>query len=317
MFSRKQVIQLKVLDLNNVLQNFAGMLPRLLGEHIALETDYCRDPLRLEADTGMLEQVVMNLAVNARDAMPKGGKLRLTTSHFGVDAEYARLHPDSRVGQFVCLTVSDTGCGMERKTLDRIFEPFFSTKEVGKGTGLGLATVYGIVKQHQGWIEVTSEVGAGTSFKIYFPAVKGATENGHDTSTTHNSIRGGSETILLVEDEPVVREFVGEVLQHYEYRVIEAASGNEALRVWDENDGKVDLLLTDMVMPEGMTGHDLALQLRRRKPELKLIFTSGYSAEVMGIDFGQTDAAFLSKPYLPSVLAQLVRQCLDAPAKGS
>jgi len=317
MFSRKQVIQLKVLDLNAVLQNFASMLPRLLGEHIALDADYWRHPLRLEADTGMLEQIVMNLAVNARDAMPKGGRLRLTTASASVDAEYTRLHADSRAGQFVCLTVSDTGCGMDRKTLDRIFEPFFSTKEVGKGTGLGLATVYGIVKQHQGWIEVSSEVDVGTSFKIYFPAVKYASDAGNETSTTHNRVRGGNETILLVEDEPVVREFVGEVLQHYEYRVIEAASGNEALRVWDENDGKVDLLLTDMVMPEGMTGHDLALQLRRRKPDLKLIFTSGYSAEVMGIDFGQTDAAFLSKPYLPSALAQLVRQCLDAPARNS
>jgi len=314
MFSRKQVIQLKVLDLNSVLQNFSNMLPRLLGEDIALEPAYAPTLPPIEADTGMLEQVVLNLAVNARDAMPKGGKLRLATSAINVDEEYVRRHQDARAGQFVCLTVTDTGSGMDSKTLDRIFEPFFSTKEVGKGTGLGLATVYGIVKQHGGWIEVASQVGHGTTFEIYLPASGKGAEAAGENLAAPKDVRGGCETILLVEDELSLREFVGEVLHQYDYRVVQAGSGVEALRVWEEHHGRIDLLLTDMVMPEGMNGHELATQLRQRKPDLKLIFTSGYSAEATGIDFTQNNARFLSKPYLPSQLAQLVRQCLDSPA---
>jgi PAS domain S-box-containing protein len=315
MFSRKQVIQPKVLDLNVVLQNLVNMLPRLLGDDIVLEFDYASSLPQLEADTGMLEQIVMNLAVNSRDAMPKGGKLFVGTSRVEIDEDYVSQHPESRAGTFVCLTVTDTGCGMDRQTLDRVFEPFFSTKEVGKGTGLGLATVYGIVKQHRGWIEVSSQVGCGTTFKIYFLAVAWESGTTAESSTVHRAVRGGKETILLVEDEPVLRELVREVLSQYEYRVIEAASGVEALKAWDGHDGQIDLLLTDMVMPEGMTGSEVAAQLRKRKPELKVIFTSGYSAEVMGKDISQSDIAFLSKPYLPSQLAQLVRQCLDATPK--
>jgi CheY-like chemotaxis protein len=204
---------------------------------------------------------------------------------------------------------------MDAKTLQRIFEPFFTTKAVGKGTGLGLATVYGIVKQHQGWVEVASEVGTGTMFKVYFPGVakaaEAAVENGPPVR-----VRGGSETILLVEDEPVLRELVREILQAYDYRVIEAGSGVEALRVWDEHNGQVDLLLTDMVMPEGLSGSELAAQLRRRKPSLRVVFTSGYSPEALGRDFSHGDTVFLSKPYLPPQLAQLVRQSLDAAPKA-
>lgn len=311
MFSRKQVIQPKILDLNAVLQNLANMLLRLLGEDIAFEADYVTNLPRVEADTGMLEQVVMNLAVNSRDAMPQGGKLFISTASVTIDEVYAQNHPDSRAGDYVCLIVRDTGCGMDRKTLDRIFEPFFSTKEVGKGTGLGLATVYGIVKQHEGWIEVASEVGVGTTFKIYFPAVLQAAEISQDTSTAPDEVRGGKETILVVEDEPVLRELIREVLSQYEYHVIEAGSGVEALRIWDEFDGRIDLLLTDMVMPEGMNGRELASQLKKRKPELKVIYSSGYSPEATGRDFGQGDTVFLSKPYLPPQLARTVRHCLD------
>jgi PAS domain S-box-containing protein len=314
MFSRKQVIQPKILDLNTVLRNLANMLPRLLGEDVVLEADYVQNLPHIEADTGMLEQVMMNLAVNARDAMPKGGKLSISTSFVDIDQAYTSHNPDSREGKFVCLTVKDTGCGMERKVLDRIFEPFFSTKEVGKGTGLGLATVYGIVKQHKGWIEVTSEVDVGTAFRIYFPPTAQAGEAASEASGAPEEVRGGKETILLVEDEPVLRELVRQVLSQYEYRVVEAGSGVEALRVWDEHNGRIDLLLTDMVMPEGMTGRDLAVQLRKRKPQLKVIYTSGYSAEVMGKDFGNGDTAFLAKPYLPPKLAQMVRQSLDSPS---
>ena len=312
MFSRKQVIQTKVLDLNSVLQNLANMLLRLLGEDIALECAYAPNLPQIEADTGMLEQVVMNLAVNSRDAMPKGGKLFIQTSEVLIDETYAGLHPEARPGKFACLTVTDNGCGMDEKTLDRIFEPFFSTKEVGKGTGLGLATVYGIVKQHQGWIEVASKVEAGTTFKIYFPEAETTPEEEADAeSSAAEPVSGGQETILVVEDEPVLRQLVCEVLQQYQYRVLTAASGVEALRVWEEYKGKVDLVLTDMVMPEGMTGRELALQLRRRKPGLKVIYSSGYSPETMGRSHSQGDTAFLSKPYLPPQLARAVRECLD------
>jgi PAS domain S-box-containing protein len=314
-FSRKQVIQPKVLDLNAVLQNLANMLPRLLGEDVVLETDYMPNLPRIEADTGMLEQVAMNLAVNARDAMPKGGTLTLKTSSVEIGKDYASRHPDSRPGIFTCLTVNDTGCGMDAKTLERIFEPFFTTKEVGKGTGLGLATVYGILKQHQGWIEVESDVGVGTTFRVYFPAVDASAISASDTTIIQGKVRGGKETILLVEDEPVVRELVREILHTYQYKVVEAESGIDALRVWDQYDGKIDLLLTDMVMPEGLNGRELADQLKKRRPELKVVFSSGYSAESLGREMTDGDTAFLPKPYLPPQLAQIVRQCLDAVPK--
>ncbi len=310
-FSRKQVIQPKVQSLNWVLQNLGNMLPRLLGEDILLETNYLPGLPQIEADTGMLEQIVMNLAVNARDAMPKGGKLFIGTTAAVIDENYSSRHPESRTGTFVCLTVTDTGCGMDSKTMERIFEPFFTTKEVGKGTGLGLATVYGIVKQHRGWLHVSSEVGMGTTFKTYLPAIAAAEEVILATPSTPAPVEGGQETILLVEDEPVVRELVREILQTYQYRVIEAGSGVEALRIWDEHNGQFDLLLTDIVMPEGLNGRELAEQLRRRKPRLKVIFSSGYSAESSGKELRDGDTSFLAKPYRPQELAQLVRRRLD------
>jgi len=310
MFSRKQVMQPKVLDLNAVLGNTTKMLHRLLGEDIALQSRYATNLPTIEADAGMIEQIIMNLSVNARDAMPKGGELLITTSDVNIDDSYVRQHPEARTGQFVCLSVTDTGCGMNRETLARIFEPFFTTKEVGKGTGLGLATVYGIVKQHQGWVEVTSEVGLGTTFKIYVPATSKPPEPLGE-KTTSPQVRGGHETILLVEDEPVLRELARMILKDYDYQVLEAATGVEALKVWEENNGRIDLLLTDMVMPEGMSGRELAEELKTRKPDLKVIYTSGYSSEVMGQDLGLRDIKFLQKPYPPPQLAQAVRECLD------
>src|SRR5258706_8830817 len=205
MFSRKQVMQSKVLDLNAVLGNMATMLQRLLGEDIALASKYDAGVPRVEADTGMIEQIIMNLAVNSRDAMPKGGQLLIATSAVQIDDHYVQQHPESRKGDFVCVGVTDTGSGMSKETLARIFEPFFTTKEVGKGTGLGLATIYGIMKQHQGWVEVMSEVGLGTTFKVYFPQTKKAVEI-VDKPSSPKAVRGGHETILLVEDEPVLRE---------------------------------------------------------------------------------------------------------------
>jgi len=310
MFSRKQVMQPKVLDLNAVLGNMATMLQRLLGEDIAFASKYDAGVPSVEADTGMIEQVIMNLAVNSRDAMPKGGQLLITTSAVQIDDHYVQQHPESRRGDFVCLSVTDTGSGMSKETLARIFEPFFTTKEVGKGTGLGLATVYGIVKQHQGWVEVISEVGVGTTFKIYFPATSRAVDTA-DKPASSSSVRGGHETILLVEDEPVLRELSRVILTDYDYEVLEASSGVEALKIWDERGGKIDLLLTDMVMPEGVSGKELAETLRARKPNLKIIFTSGYSSDVMGRDPSLRDIKFLQKPYPPPQLAQTVRECLD------
>jgi len=203
---------------------------------------------------------------------------------------------------------------MDRTTLARIFEPFFTTKEVGKGTGLGLATVYGIVKQHQGWIEVTSKPGVGTTFKVYFPASDKAVEASPEKVGPEKSIRGGSETILVVEDEPVLRELARMILKDYKYDVLEASTGHEALQVWEKHKGRIDLLLTDMVMPEGMTGRELAETLRRQKPELKVIYTSGYSSDVMGQEHAPRDIKFLQKPYPPLELAQAVRESLDVAA---
>jgi CheY-like chemotaxis protein len=311
MFSRKQVLQPKVLDLNAVLHNLHNMLTRLLGEDIAVENHFAATLPSIEADTGMLEQIVMNLAVNSRDAMPKGGKLVLTTAVVDIDAHYAKQRPDARIGQAVCLTVTDTGTGMNRETLGRIFEPFFSTKEVGKGTGLGLATVYGIVRQHKGWIEVKSEVGVGTTFNVFLPATQAATPVAEVAPEPAHIARGAGETILLVEDEPILREWVREILVGSNYRVVEAGNGVEALKVWDEHQGRIDLLLTDMVMPEGLTGRDLARQLQSRQPNLKVVYTSGYSEEIMSNDSELRDAPFLAKPYHAPQLAKLIRDLLD------
>jgi signal transduction histidine kinase len=314
MLSRKQVLQARILDLNTVVRDLGDMLPRLLGDDIALEMEFSAGLPAVKADVGMIEQVVMNLAVNARDAMPKGGRLLLTTSVADIGEACARQRPDARAGRFVCLTVLDSGCGMDAKTRARIFEPFFSTKEPGHGTGLGLATVYGIVKQHEGWVEVATEAGAGTMFTIFFPATAAVVVT-EDTSAASPIVRGGKETILLVEDEPVLREMAGMVLAEYDYHVLEAASGVEALRVWDRHEGKIDLVLTDMVMPEGMTGSELAVELRKRDPEIKVIYSSGYSSEVLGRSFRGDDTVFLQKPYGPPQLARHVRKCLDAEPK--
>jgi len=309
MFSRRQVMQPKVLDLNAVLGNTAKMLQRLLGEDVALELKCAREVLAIEADTGMIEQIIMNLAVNSRDAMPKGGQLLITTTALQADEAYVHHHPQARPGPFVCLTVTDTGCGMDMQTQSRIFEPFFTTKEVGKGTGLGLATVYGIAKQHQGWIELKSASGAGATFNVFLPRSPKALDSASEIAPAVSS--GHKETILLVEDEPMLRELARMILKDYQYLVLEAGSGKEALKVWDEHQGQIDLLLTDMVMPEGINGRELADQLKARKPGLKIIYTSGYSPEVMGADLGHRNVRFLQKPYPPPQLAQAVRDCLD------
>jgi len=311
MFSRKQKMQPKVIDLSKVIGNMTKMLQRLLGDDITLESN-CASPMpSIEADTGMMEQIIMNLSVNARDAMPKGGKLSIATNAATIDDQYVQHHPEARPGQFVRLIVTDTGTGMTDETLTRIFEPFFTTKEVGKGTGLGLATVYGIVKQHSGWIETKSELGVGTTFTIFIPSTTKSFETSFERVCPRPDIKGGHETILLVEDEPVLRELARVILKDYNYEVLEASSGIEALKVWEKHAGRIDLLLTDMVMPEGMTGRELAEELKNRKPDLKVVYTSGYSSDVMGGDLGLRDTMFLQKPYPPPLLAKTVRDCLD------
>jgi len=253
----------------------------------------------------------LNLAVNARDAMPRGGQLGVRISIMDVNEDHVRRHPEARVGTFVCVSKSDTGCGIPPENLSRIFEPFFTTKEIGKGTGLGLATVYGIVKQHQGWIEVSSVVGKGTTFRIFIPYV-GVQQPETEKPTTQILVRGGSETILLVEDEKPVRELVARVLEKHGYKILQAGTGAEALGVWEQHKNEIALLLTDLVMPDNMNGRELAETLWQRQPDLKVIFTSGYSADIVGKDFKlESDTNFLQKPYHPQILALTVRRCLD------
>ena len=310
-FSRRQVMQPKILDLNEMVGNVTKMLNRLLGEQIALQCNYGANLPAVLADLGMMEQLIMNLSVNARDAMPQGGQLIISTFATEIDEAYVHNYPEARTGHFVCLGVSDNGAGMDESTQSRIFEPFFTTKEVGKGTGLGLATVYGIVKLHHGWIEVESRVGVGSTFTVFLPASREGT-GATTTVVEKSSARGGNETILVVEDEAALRGLMRGVLRHYGYRVLEAATGSEALQVWEKNDGKVDLLLTDMVLPDGVDGNDLAREMQKQKPTLPVVFTTGYSLEVGGEETGLEEGVnFLQKPFQPYRLARAVRRCLD------
>ena len=311
-FSRRNVLRLQSVDLNEVLTSLSSLLHRTLGEDITYQFDYASELPPIHADRGLIEQVFMNLAVNARDAMQRGGQLVLTTSLVEIDSAYVERHPaEAREGRFVCLTISDTGCGMDHVTLSRIFEPFFTTKEFGKGTGLGLATVYGIVKQHQGWIEVRSQIGQGTTFRIYLPPSSGPVEKIGEARNEPGSLQG-TETILIVEDEPPVRWIVKDVLTKYGYKVLEAGSGVEALALWHQHHDEIELLLTDMVMPVGLGGQELAEKFTAQKPELKVIFISGYSLQVAGRGFTVLDNLnFLQKPFDGAKLALAVRQCIE------
>jgi signal transduction histidine kinase/ActR/RegA family two-component response regulator len=312
MFSRKNVMQPKLLDLREVVGNMSKMLQRMMGETITLSFDPPEELPQVLGDTGMLEQVLMNLAVNGRDAMSRGGALVIGLHPLNLNQAYAQSHPEAREGPFVCLRVSDNGCGMDANTLIRIFEPFFTTKEVGKGTGLGLATVYGIVKQHDGWVEVSSEVGMGTTFDIYLPASGVAVKATTAAPAPETYVQGGHETILVVEDEPVLRDMANLILQECGYDVLEAGTGREALKVWEQHQDRIVLLLTDMVMPEGMSGMDLAHRLVASKPDLKVVFTSGYNMEDLDSEiFHGGRARYLNKPYTRITLAKTVRECLD------
>jgi signal transduction histidine kinase/ActR/RegA family two-component response regulator len=318
MFSRKNVMQPKPLDLRAVVGNLSKMLKRLLGETITLEFQPPPELPLVQADTGMIEQVIMNLAVNARDAMPEGGTLTISINPVEMNDAYVQTHPEARLGAFVCLRVTDNGSGMDPETLTHIFEPFFTTKEIGKGTGLGLATVYGIVKQHEGWIEVVSEVGKGSTFNVFLPASSEPIKAPPPESALAAPVQGGKETILVVEDEPVLRDMAHLILNDCGYRVLEAESGTDALKVWERHAGAIDLVLTDMVMPGGMSGRELAVKLLANHPQLRIVFTSGYNVEETNTDFfRRSGAVFLQKPYTRVELAKAVRDGLDNAPRDS
>jgi two-component system, cell cycle sensor histidine kinase and response regulator CckA len=314
-FSRKQVMQSRRLDLNEVVGNLVKMLRRIIGEDIAFQFEPCSQPAHVVGDEDMIAQILMNLAANARDAMPKGGKLTVSLQALRLDAGAAQRHPDARAGDYITLSVTDTGTGITPENLNHVFEPFFTTKAVGKGTGLGLSTVYGIVKQHQGWIEVSSQVSVGTIFTIIFPRETLAAVEARSSSHVNNHHRG-NETILLVEDEEAVRRLGRSILQRHGYRVIEASSGLEALSVWDRRAHEINLLLTDVVMPEGINGHDLARKLRQARPELNVVFTSGYDPDRLNFESTILEGIqFVQKPYSVDKLLSSIRRSLDTPAQ--
>ncbi|MBA3960726.1 MAG: response regulator [Chthoniobacterales bacterium] len=318
-YSRKQIIQRRALALNDVVEQTVEMLRRIIGEHIALEMQLTADLPPIFADPGSVDQVIMNLALNSRDAMSDGGTLTVATYEVVIDEETCRFHPEAQLGKHICLAVQDTGNGMDEATVARIFEPFFTTKGPGEGTGMGLATVYGVLKQHRGWIDVESEPQCGTTIRAYFPISldRIITETPKLESLTTARVSAGDVTILVVEDEEMLREFVGQALGVLGYRVLTAANGREALKVWSQHRDQIDLLLTDVVMPESFSGRQLAHTLIVEKPDLKVIFTSGYSAELLGEDFEQENRhGFLAKPYLPDRLAATVAEHLQGRTHG-
>jgi two-component system, cell cycle sensor histidine kinase and response regulator CckA len=309
-FSRQTVLQPHVLELNQVVRETEKMLRRVIGEDILLTAVLDPNISRIKADPGQLGQVLMNLAVNARDAMPQGGRLTIETRNAELGDDYCAAYPDVKSGSYVVLAITDTGHGMAPEVQARIFEPFFTTKDIGKGTGLGLATVYGIVKQSGGHVEVYSEIGVGTSFKLYFPAVEEKIlATGKDSHTAQ--VRHGCETVLLVEDEAGVRGLALLALQTYGYTVLVASDGKDAMRVIDKYSEAVDILVTDVVMPR-MNGRELAEALRTRYPNMKVLYVSGYTDDAV-VRYGllQEKISFLQKPYTPLTLAKKVRDVLD------
>jgi PAS domain S-box-containing protein len=309
-FSRRKVLEPKVLDLNTVVTGMVPMLRRLIGEDIDLATALDPDLGPVRTDPGQIEQVIMNLAVNARDAMPRGGKITIETANVALDEGYARHHVAVRPGPYVRLSVSDTGVGMDAATQARIFEPFFTTKEPGKGTGLGLATVYGVVKQSGGSIWVYSEPGQGTTFKIYLPRVGEAVEAAAPAESLP-APRRGAETVLLVEDEGGVRAVAREILETQGYTVLEAASPRDALQICERHEGEIHLLLTDAVMPE-MNGATLAARAAALRPGMRVLYMSGYPPDAIA-HYGVLDVgvAYLQKPFTVQSLATKIREVLD------
>jgi two-component system, cell cycle sensor histidine kinase and response regulator CckA len=313
-FSRKQFVKMSPMDVRSTLSAISDMLPRVLPETIQVTISAAPGLPQINADAGMIEQMLMNLALNARDAMAPGGRLTLTAEAVEVTPALAQNNQDARPGRFLCLSVADTGCGMPPGVLSHIFEPFFTTKPVGKGTGLGLATVYGIAKQHEGWVEVLSLPGQGSTFRVFIP-VSNVEPQEDPVPSALEPMRHGSETILVVEDEEVVRDFIVEVLRSHGYQTIAAESGPQALERWAQHRSKIHLLLTDMVMPGGLTGREVGERLLAQDPALKIIYSSGYSPGMAGRDVAVLkEKSFLPKPYCPTKLLETLRQCLDGPA---
>jgi CheY-like chemotaxis protein len=315
-FGRRQVLQPQVLDLNEVVANMDRMLQRLIGEDIHLLTVLDAELWPVKVDPGQIEQVIMNLAVNARDAMPGGGKLTIETANVVLDEKYARRHVSVKPGPCVMLAVTDNGCGMDKETQSHLFEPFFTTKAKEEGTGLGLSTVYGIVKQSGGNIWAYSESGLGTTFKIYLPRVEEAVKT-YKPKVVPTVSPGGSETILLVEDEEAVRAIVSKILQNKGYTVLEAHHGHEALQICKDHQGPIHLMVTDVVMPH-MSGRELAERLTSLRPELRVLYMSGYPDKAIAHP-GVLEAgtSFLQKPFTLSALECKVRDLLDAPPQSA
>ncbi len=313
-FSRQQVLDPKVIDLNGAVADAEKLLRRLIGEDVELRTSLARDLGRVKADLGQFEQVIMNLAVNARDAMPQGGKLTISTENFVMDQMFVRRYPyPVQPGPYILLTVADTGVGMDSETKARAFEPFFTTKEKGKGTGLGLSTVYGVVKQSGGYIDIESAPGAGTAFKIYLPRVDQEIDTKRQSLAAPGRMAAGRETVLLVEDEDSLRKLTRATLEQGGYTVLEAKDGAEALETSRRHAGSIDLLLTDIVMP-GMGGHALAEELTRRRPEIRVVYMSGYTGQRVGSQGPiEPGSDFLPKPFTREVLTRKIRGALDRP----
>ncbi|HEX4342571.1 MAG TPA: response regulator [Verrucomicrobiae bacterium] len=312
-FGRKQAMQPQLLNLNDVIKNLTKMLTRVISENINFQCNFTDSQPVVHADTSMMEQVLLNLIVNARDAMPEGGEIIVSTERINTTAYYLKSHSEASMGEFICLKVTDTGTGIAPGHLPHIFEPFFSTKEIGKGTGLGLATVYGIVKQHRGWIDVESQLEKGTTFKIFFPAANNGSAISTPVAPKANPVRG-TETVLLVEDDTAVRSFTRRLLENFGYKVIEADSGVDALKIWETEGERIDLLITDLVMPGGITGRELAEKLTTKSPPLRVIYMSGYSLNVISKDtdfLTRNKNNFLQKPFLSDALLNTVRESLD------
>jgi signal transduction histidine kinase len=309
-FSRKQILEPRVINLNETVREMEKMLGRLIGEDICVRTALAKSLDQISADPGQIEQVIMNLAVNARDAMPDGGELCIETANAELDPCYAQAHAEVKAGKYVMLAITDSGCGMNEATKSRIFEPFFTTKEQGKGTGLGLATVYGIVKQSGGHIWVYSEPGQGTTFKVYFPVVAQESTKGPSEPDRKSALKG-DETILLVEDDPGVRALARNVLEMYGYSVLEASNPSAAIQVCQSHAGLIDALLTDIVMPQ-MNGKRLSELLLPQRPGMKVLFMSGYTDDaIIRQGILERGISFIQKPFTPAGLAEKLRGVLD------
>ena len=310
-FSRKQILEKKRISINHLIKNFVKIWGKMVGENITIKTYLAEEDCIVEADPAQIEQVLMNLIVNAKDAMPKGGEIIIETKEIEFDQQYSDIKP----GKYVLIMVSDTGEGIDKDVLSKIFDPFFTTKEQGKGTGLGLATVYGIIKQHNGYIHVYSEKGKGTTFKIYLPACSENLEE-REKRENYNKLPKGNETILVVDDDQWVRRLIVETLKELGYNCLEASSGEEAINLLRDYKGEVHLLLTDVIMP-GINGKELAEKIKKERPEIKIVFISGYSENIMSKHcVFEQGANYLTKPIIPGVLAQTIRRVLDEEEKS-